>query len=223
MWVKICGNTRLEDCQRAADAGADAVGFVFAAGKRTVTAAQVAAITSKLPASLEKIGVFASRDATEIAETAIAAGLTGVQLHGSPDRTLLESLLESRFVGKTIQVLHWRTDVSPVDQSESFVAAMNALNDWDLTEGTLIDSQTMSASGGTGVPFNWEAVAPLIHRPGPAVIAAGGLTAANVADAVKVLQPWGVDTSSGVEDAPGVKNAEAMRQFIANARAAAAK
>ena len=97
MWIKICGNTRLEDCLLAAELGADAVGFVFAEGKRTVTASQVAAITPHLPASLEKIGVFTSRDARrDHVGAGLGAGLTGVQLHGAYDPVLIACLCTGR-------------------------------------------------------------------------------------------------------------------------------
>jgi phosphoribosylanthranilate isomerase len=91
MWVKICGNTNLKDAALAAELGADAVGFVFAASKRQVTAAQVAAITACLPAVVERVGVFDSQDAEVIATTAYAAGLTAVQLHGGFDEPLLDA------------------------------------------------------------------------------------------------------------------------------------
>ena len=102
MWVKICGNTNLEDAALAAKLGADAVGFVFAESKRQVTATQVAAITARLPAGVERVGVFYSHDAEEIAETVETAGLTAVQLHGGLDEVLLmrlseQGLMESRW------------------------------------------------------------------------------------------------------------------------------
>ena len=92
MWVKICGNTNLEDCQIAVELGADALGFVFAEGKRTVNATQVAAITSQLPQHLDRIGVFMVHDYDEIVSTVQDAGLTGAQLHGRLDIRLLERL-----------------------------------------------------------------------------------------------------------------------------------
>src|SRR5450631_152443 len=92
MWVKICGNTNLEDAALAAELGADAVGFVFAESKRQVTAAQVAAITPHLPEGVERVGVFYSRDVEEIAATVAEAGLTAVQLHGGLDEGLIDVL-----------------------------------------------------------------------------------------------------------------------------------
>ncbi len=81
MWIKICANTSLADAKIAAEAGADAVGFVFARSPRRVTAEQVAAIVPELPAEIEKIGVFVGASVDEIVATVEAAGLTGVQLH----------------------------------------------------------------------------------------------------------------------------------------------
>ncbi len=82
MWVKICANTNLADAQLAAELGADAVGFVFAPSKRQVNADQVAAITRNLPGPIARVGVFATRDAAEIARAVQLAGLSAVQLHG---------------------------------------------------------------------------------------------------------------------------------------------
>ena len=87
MWIKICGNTNLEDASLAAQLGADAIGFVFAASPRQVTPAQVAAITPHLPAHVERVGVFHSHDAGQIASIARDAGLTAVQLHGTLDES----------------------------------------------------------------------------------------------------------------------------------------
>src|SRR6185369_8323927 len=108
MWVKICGNTNLEDALLAAELGADALGFVFAESKRQVTAAQVAMITPHLPAGIERVGVFYSRDAKEIASIVREAGLNAVQLHGGLDIELARELRD--ILGADaglIQTLHW--------------------------------------------------------------------------------------------------------------------
>ena len=134
MWVKICGNTRLKDCQRAADLGADAVGFVFAQGKRTVTAEQVAAITRHMPEPLEKIGVFVSEDSREIIRMAKLAGLTGVQLHSEFDPDLAAHVREpmageGRF--RLIQVVPWWTDVAADDQRSAGGFKVARRNRWN--------------------------------------------------------------------------------------------
>ena len=224
MWVKICGNTRLEDALRETDLGADAVGFVFAAGKRTVTAAQVAAITPHLPATVEKIGVFTSRDAEEIAAAAREAGLTGVQLHGAYDRALAASVREKLGhapMFRLIQVLHWETDRTAGEQAEAFAQACRTVDRDGIADALLIDSCTRQASGGTGIPFDWATAKIALAGVRLPVIVAGGLRPENVADAIRTLQPFGVDVSSGVELAPGKKDHDKLRLLIARAREAA--
>ena len=225
MWVKICGNTNLEDTALAAELGADAVGFVFALSPRQVTAAQVAAITAHLPSRVERVGVFDSRDAEEIATAALEAGLTAVQLHGALDALLLERLAE-RFAGhvRIIQVLHWNVDQaagqlqSSAPQLRGQIERVAALG---IADRVLIDSKAGAALGGTGVAFDWvtarEAFASAL---GVRLIVAGGLNPDNVAVAVAQLLPWGVDVSSGVEQSPGRKDPTRVRQFIQNARGA---
>ena len=106
IWVKICANTTLEDAQQAADAGADAVGFVFAPSPRRVTAAQVAAITRHLPATLEKIGVFVNQSPEIILDTIMKVGLTGVQLHGDEDAEYIRTLAKAAPRKKALSCRH---------------------------------------------------------------------------------------------------------------------
>ena len=222
MWIKICGNTRLEDCRRAAEMGADAVGFVFAAGRRTVTSSQVADIIPHLPAGLEKIGVFTVRDAAAIGEAARDAGLTGVQLHGAYDPALAYAVrdqLADQPMFRLVQVLHWDADRGAAEQFEWFASACLTVDGDGIADALLIDSRTQQGSGGTGVPFDWNAAKPALAGLRIPVIAAGGLRSENVAEAVRTLQPFGVDVASGVELAPGRKDDERMKLFIENARA----
>lgn len=221
MWIKICGNTRLQDCLLAAELGADAVGFVFAEGKRTVTAQQVAPIVAALPKGLEKIGVFTSTDAKAIVEQALVAGLTGVQLHGTFDPALVRGVraaAPSGRVFKLLQVVHWNLDVAAADQIAAFTENLERITTDGLVDALLVDSKTANHSGGTGRTFDWAAVAPILQKAALRVIVAGGLNPENVAAAVAALKPWGLDVSSGVEDAPGVKNAAALRRFVQQAR-----
>jgi phosphoribosylanthranilate isomerase len=220
VWVKICGNTNFEDAAMAAELGADAVGFVFAESKRRVTAAQVAAITRELRGPVERVGVFDSRDAEEIARTVEEAGLTAAQLHGGLDEGLVERLVE-RFAGgvKVIQTLHWvvGADGAAVELVGQ-MARVKALG----VERVLIDSKVGAAMGGTGVAFDWGAAREVFAaRPGGLrLIIAGGLRAENVARAIAELGPWGVDVSSGVEASVGRKDPALVARFIANARGA---
>lgn len=219
MWVKICGNTNLEDALKAAELGADAVGFVFAESKRQVTAAQVGTIARRLPDGVERVGVFDSRNALEIARTAAEAGLTAVQLHGGLDEELI-GLLAERFAGRVriIQTLHW---VAGEDGSaERLAEEIGRVGALGAVDRVLIDSKVGSAGGGTGVAFDWAA-ARAVFAGAPnrlRLIVAGGLRAENVAEAIAQLRPWGVDVASGVEATPGRKDAERMARFIANAK-----
>jgi phosphoribosylanthranilate isomerase len=222
MWVKICGNTNLEDAALAVELGADAVGFVFAASPRRVTLEQVAAITRHLPAGAERVGVFDDHDPESIAGVALAAGLTAVQLHGGFDEELLQRL-GRRLAGgiRIIQTLHW-----PVGQESAAAwigGQVERILGLGITGRVLIDSKVGAAGGGTGVAFDWTAAREVLPSAtnGVQLILAGGLRPDNVSQAIGQLRPWGVDVSSGVEAAPGRKDPERLRHFIENARAAA--
>jgi phosphoribosylanthranilate isomerase len=215
IWVKICGNTSLEDTHMAAEAGANAVGFVFAPSPRHVTCAQAATIAPHLPAALEKIGVFVDSTFDEIASIVRACGLTGVQLHSQTGRDL-PSQLRSRFGPglRILRVVHFGPDAA--DQARTIAS------DPDI-DAILVDSRTATAEGGTGVTFAWASAGETMFRSPHSLkplIAAGGLTPENVAEAIATLRPWGVDVVSGVEAAPGRKSPAKVRAFIANARAA---
>ena len=222
MWVKICGNTNLEDCQIAVELGADALGFVFAEGKRTITATQVAAITSQLSHHLDKIGVFTVHNYDEIVSTVEQAGLTGAQLHGRLDFRLLERL--RLYFGDTskrcslLQVLPWWTDVSVADQRDAFAIEAEAVAEDGSADAMLIDSRTRHTSGGTGLTFDWAAAKDALARVDYRTIVAGGLTPDNVGNAIAALHPWGVDVVSGVESQPGRKSPEKLREFLRRAK-----
>lgn len=224
MFLKICGNTHLADCLLAAELGADALGFIFAHGKRLVTAERVAGITAELPPHLEKIGVFTTTDFDTIAHTVEHAGLTAVQLHGPLDLGLSERL--RLYFGDVqrcgvIQVLPWYTDVAAEQQREDFAVEARAVAENGSADAILIDSRTLRQSGGTGIPLNWAAAHDALQGVEYRTILAGGLHAGNVAEAVRTLQSWGVDVSSGVEaGTPGRKDPAKLAAFIAAARAA---
>ena len=224
MWVKICGNTNLEDAELAAELGADAVGFVFAPSPRQVMAAQVAAITPHLPSHVERVGVFHSRDAGQIAAIAQQAGLTAVQLHGGLDEALAQQLAEI-FNGsvRIIQTLHWPVDPATESPAAQLAAQIERIAHLHLAGRILIDSKVGAATGGTGVPFDWTAARALFAAApaGEHLIVAGGLTPENVAHAIAQLKPWGVDLSSGIESSPGRKDPALLARFIQSARAAA--
>ncbi len=213
IWVKICGNTSIEDARLAVDAGADAVGFVFAPSPRRVTAQQVAAIAPKLP-EIEKIGVFVDALFDEIATTVATCGLTGVQLHSDAGADVPKRL-RARFGPKlrVLRVVHF--GASAAEQAAAISGDTNV-------DAVLVDSRTATAIGGTGITFDWHEAAQTIFGSANELrlVAAGGLRPENVAEAIATLRPWGVDVASGVEASPGKKDAAKVRAFVANARAA---
>ena len=215
LWIKICGNTSLEDAQLAAEAGADAVGFVFAPSPRRVTAAQVAVIVQRLSVTLEKIGVFVDASFEEIESTVHSAGLTGVQLHFNAGAELPARLREH--FGSTLRILRV-IHFSP----ESVAEALSIADDRHI-DAVLIDSRTAKAVGGTGTVFDWHAAKPILFQNANGrerrLVAAGGLTPENVTEAISTLHPWGVDVVSGVEAGPGRKDPAKVKEFILRARA----
>ncbi|MHB1021349.1 MAG: phosphoribosylanthranilate isomerase [Acidobacteriaceae bacterium] len=227
MWIKICGNTNLEDALHATHAGASALGFVFAKSPRRVTAEQVAAITPHLPDAVEKIGVFADMPLEEITAAVQTAGLTGVQLHGVDDLPLA-SRLRAFFAAqgkpslRIIQVLHYRVDAEPAQALAALQQQLQAVQQEPAIDAVLVDSRTATASGGTGIRFDWQAAQRSFAQVAPQLrlIAAGGLKAENVAEAIRTLQPWGVDVASGVEATPGRKDPSKVEAFIRNAQQA---
>ena len=212
MWIKICGNTNLEDARFAAQCGADAVGFVFAPSPRRVEADQVRQISQGLPAELEKYGVFVDAGFDEIVSTVEKCGLTGVQLHRSADEGV-PLRLKQHFAGRIniLQVLNYKA-----------LGFEQQLKDLSQNEDpVLVDSSTAKAVGGTGTSFDWHDARSALQRIAPKLrlIAAGGLAPENVKEAIEILQPWGVDVVSGVESKPGKKDPKRVQAFIENSRA----
>ena len=150
MWIKICGNTNLEDARFAAEAGAHAVGFVFAPSPRQVEPNLVSKITQQLPAELEKYGVFVDAGFDEIVSTVAECNLTGVQIHRSSDESLL-SRLRRHFPRRIhiLRALHYK------DHDPLFDQQLGELGRNDALDGVLVDSSTTRAVGGTGTTFNW--------------------------------------------------------------------
>jgi len=221
MFVKICANTNLEDALLAAELGADAVGFVFAESKRKVNAEQVAAITRKLPEIVSKVGVFTSTDAEEILQAASVAGLTAVQLHSGFDPGLVDAITAGS--GGMIRVLQV-VDIPEDALSADLESVLRATLAHPYVVAALLDASHGGTSGGTGKTFDWDTTAEMVRRvqadTDGRVIIAGGLRPNNVVEAINTFRPWGVDVASGVEAAPGKKDAAKLREFIAAAQAA---
>ena len=224
MWIKICGNTNLDDAQLAAELGADALGFIFAPSKRQVTAAEVASITPHLPQQVERVGVFDSHNPDEIAAITREAGLTAIQLHGGLDQSLAHHLREI-FEGKVklIQTIHWT--IESTDSAATVASQLKEISQAAIVQRVLIDSKVGHAGGGTGISYDWSAAKAVLaeNANGLSIIVAGGLRPDNVADAIHGLTPWGVDVSSGVEREPRKKDPAKLAAFIKNARQASPK
>lgn len=223
MWIKICGNTNLEDAAMAAELGADAVGFVFATSRRRVSVAEVAAITAALADSVQRVGVFDVQRHEEIVEVAAEARLSAVQLHCEVDVPGLERLRQALPAAvEMIPTLHWSVedDGSAADRIRAQLGRIAATG---LVRRVLIDSRVNGASGGTGKAFDW-AGARNVFRESPSeleLILAGGLRPESVGAAVLELRPAGVDVSSGVEAAVRRKDRAKMAEFLRRARSAA--
>jgi phosphoribosylanthranilate isomerase len=212
-WVKICATTNLHDAQASVASGANALGFIFAPSTRRIETGTATEIIAALPTGIEKIGVFVNEAPERIAVIAQAAGLTGAQLHGDePAAQLAEyrKALGSRKLIKTLQARELLADAGD-RQLEAYLDVHGSI------DAILLDSGVPTQRGGTGVPFDWDSALPIVQsiKAVLPVIIAGGLTAENVGEAIRLFEPWGVDVVSGVEREPGNKDQVKLRSFVA--------
>jgi len=203
--IKVCGITRVEDAAAAAELGAAAVGFVFwPRSPRRIPIETAREIGGILPPFVARIGVFVDMPADDVVRIVDDARLDGVQLHGD-EKTDQYRKLKARLI-KAV-TLGSDTDVMAAATLPAHVTV-------------LVDATDRVRRGGTGRVADWTNAAALAaQRP---IILAGGLTAANVGDAIRQVRPWAVDVSSGVESAPGVKSRERLEAFFAAVNAGAA-
>ena len=190
--VKICGITNEQDARAAVESGANALGFNFWPGSpRCISAGRAAEIGNTVAGDYLKVGVFVDAPEAEVQDVTVQVGLDVLQLHG-----------ECSVRGADRRI--WRA-----------VAAGDGvpLSD-DCVEAWLLDS--VAQHGGSGKSFDWKLAARFPHR----AIIAGGLDASNVAEAIQIASPWGVDACSRLEMAPGKKDAQKVRAFIQAAIAA---
>ena len=200
--VKICGITNIEDALAAVEAGADALGFVFAESPRKVTVSTVLNILERIPPLVTTVGVFANQDIDEVFKIWEQTNLYFAQLHGyRPTREIAWYR-----VIRAIRATSWEDICAQLgDRSGVFSAAI------------LLDAHVEGKMGGTGQTFDWD-LAVQAKSLGKPIILAGGLTHENVAEAVRKVQPYAVDVSSGVESSPGKKDHDKIREFINNVR-----
>ena len=192
--------TRQADVAVAIDAGADALGFVFArGGPRCLSAGLAAALCEQVPAFVSRVGLFLDQERDYVESVLGQVPLNLLQFHGQEDAAYCR-----QFGRPYIKAVN-------LDSNRAISVAEAAFPD---ACAILVDSQETGGQGGTGRTLDWQVVKPG-KRP---LILAGGLTAANVAQAIRLVRPWAVDVSSGVESRPGMKDADAIRKFIAAAK-----
>ncbi|MGQ9687949.1 MAG: phosphoribosylanthranilate isomerase [Desulfobaccales bacterium] len=198
--VKICGITNPTDARLAADLGAHALGFIFyPKSPRSVAPDAARDIIKNLPPFVLSVGVFVDEEAGLVREVAETVGLDWVQLHGRESPDYCKSL--GRRVIKGFRV-----------RGEEIFEELHKYQ--GAAQAFLLDAYKPELPGGTGETFDWE-IARRAGTYGP-IILAGGLTAANLAEAIQVAQPAAVDVASGVEAAPGKKDAEKLLAFFAS-------
>jgi phosphoribosylanthranilate isomerase len=199
MKVKICGITDLTTAIAAIDYGADAIGFVFAESKRKISVTKAKEIVSHLPKETLKVGVFVNESKEKIEEIASGVGLTHVQLHGDETPSFSETL--------TYPVIK---AISIHDEQ-----SVNAIEPYSC-EFVLLDGPKGTYRGGNGLSFDWKNVSAK-NLKGKKVILAGGLHEENVEEAIKLIEPYMVDVSSGVET-EGKKDLSKIQSFINKAK-----
>lgn len=200
--IKICGITNPEDARLASELGADALGFIFhAASPRRVAAEAARQIIRQLPPFVLSVGVFVDEEAAVVRDLAARVGLDWVQLHGRESPEYCRSLGLRVLKGLRIE-------------AESSLGALAEYR--DAVQAFLLDTYKAGQAGGTGETFDWQ-LARRAQAFG-AIVLAGGLTPANVAQAIEVARPQAVDVASGVEAAPGKKDPEKLRDFFAAVR-----
>ena len=212
--VKICGITRPEWARAAAEAGADAIGLVFAESPRRVTAGEAGRIVQALVPWVSPVGVFVDESPAAIRAVAAEVGLAAVQLHGDEPPETLPQLGHLKVI-KAV----------PIASEEDLEAARRWRRQAErlgrLPDAYLVDARVEGGpKGGTGRPADWRLAARMISEGFWPLILAGGLGPHNVAEAIAAVRPWGVDGSSGLETAPGQKSPDKIRQFVEAVRTA---
>lgn len=214
-WIKICGITNANDGLAGCVAGANALGFnFFNKSKRFVEPRHARQIVKQLPADVLKVGVFVNEGAKQIAEIVEQVGLTAVQLHGDEPASLLPQLpIHVRIMRA------YRCGAEGLAPLSLYLEECHALG--RMPDALLMDADAGAEYGGSGRTADWSAIGSQREvLRGLPLILAGGLTPENVAAAIEAVKPDGVDVASGVEKAPGVKDADLVARFVAAARKA---
>lgn len=198
VFVKICGIANRADLEAVAAIKPNALGFVLWPGSpRYVDPVDLASWLRSVSTNALKVGVFVKPDLREAARLARRIGLDVVQVHGDVDSNALE--VEGVKIWQAVYA----------DRMKPGEAGLRG-----RVDAYVADTYSKELPGGTGKTGDWEAVRALVHASATPVLLAGGLNTGNVLEAIRAVRPWGVDVSSGVEERPGKKNMESVREFI---------
>ncbi len=196
--VKICGITNYEDAMFAAEAGADALGFIFAKSPRQIPPENAMNIIRRLPPFIKKVGVFVDEAPENIKELVSFCGVDLIQLHGKETPEFCE-----QFMPKVIRAIGVKDD-SILRDIPAYTGKVS---------GLLLDTYSENLAGGTGRTFNWDLAIKAMELGIP-VILAGGLGPSNIVEAVARVNPYAVDVNSGVEERPGKKSHALIRELF---------
>lgn len=214
MWTKICGLRDLETARWVAALGPSALGLnFFPRSPRVIDTASAATIGAELGDRLELVGVFVNHPAEEIAAVVEACRLSTVQMHGDEPPSALAAVRQRCPQVKLIR--SW-TRAARWDHLPGYLQECAELG--CSPAAILVDAPAPGVYGGTGETVDWNSLRTVYDPNWPPLILAGGLTAENIAEAIRIVQPWGVDVASGVESAPGVKNRARVAAFLAAIR-----
>jgi len=220
--VKICGITNIGDARCAASAGADLLGFIFYRGSaRYVTPAHAGEITLAVQAEFgleapRMVGVFVDAPVSEITETAAAAGLDLIQLHGAETPEMIDALRVRALGVHAFKAIRSRTLEGAKAALNRYAGHLEGCDKNDIPS-LLVDAYHPQERGGTGLRADVATAQWLSRRC--RLLLAGGLTPENVSDAITLIKPWGVDVASGVEIVKGIKHHALVHEFVAAVRA----
>ena len=216
MWIKVCGVRDVETAQQLAELKVDAIGLNFYAGSpRVVSVENAEQISKSVPKDVACVGVFVNHPVREIQSIASRCRLDLIQLHGDEPPSYLADL--QRRLPHLRFVRAWRMGK---DRLRSLKQYLSECRNWNgELAACLIDAHVGGVYGGSGKTVPWARLASDYQTTNwPPLILAGGLKPENIAEAISISRPWGVDVASGVESSPGVKDLDLVRAFIKNAR-----
>ena len=196
--VKICGITNSDDASKAVELGVDALGFIFAPSPRRIRPEEAHSIIAALPPFVIAVGVFVNEEPATIRKVAETCGLDLLQLHGDESAEVCAELMP-----RAVKAFRIKSERS-LDEVQPYLGNVKAL---------LFDTFSEKVRGGTGKTFDWS-VAAKAKRFGVPLILSGGLSPANIAEAITTVRPYAVDVNSGIEERPGKKDHRLMRALM---------